>query len=235
MTICHATSSESNPYVAESPNIGNNGDLKGGHLNHTGPVYPAADWGDIIPPYAYEDEKGQLQVFPGYNWGPEGQAIHQTGCNVPSPPDPPGPKPVTPTLQCVDAVGGGTFVAHLGYVNPNATTVEPPGGLNKFSPGDPDRGQPKAFAPGSRRGRLPGHVGRERAHVVADRERSDSFSRHARTRCAGGSITVFKRLTPEADPGLFDLKIDGQIRGDGAGVSTVARRARSPSASAVTP
>src|SRR6476660_1269979 len=68
--ICHATSAEKNPYVANEPAIANNGDLNGGHLNHTGPVFPAADWGDIIPPYEYVDDKGVTQIFPGYNWTP---------------------------------------------------------------------------------------------------------------------------------------------------------------------
>ena len=43
--ICHATSSETNPYVSETPAIANNGDLQGGHLNHEGPVFPGAEWG----------------------------------------------------------------------------------------------------------------------------------------------------------------------------------------------
>src|SRR4029077_1648702 len=80
--ICHATSSESNPYVSEEPAIANNGDLKGGHLNHTGPVFPTEDWGDIIPPYTYVDANGQTRSFPGYNWSPEGQAIWQNDCKA---------------------------------------------------------------------------------------------------------------------------------------------------------
>ena len=77
--ICHATDSETNPYNTEEPTIGNNGDLEGGHLNHTGPVFVnktvTPDWGDIIPPYEYIDEHGDTRTFPGYNWSPEGQAI----------------------------------------------------------------------------------------------------------------------------------------------------------------
>ena len=116
--ICHATSSHSNPYVSEEPAIANNGDLNGGHLNYTGPVYPADGWGDIIPPYQYVDENGVLQTFPGYNWG-EGQAIYENGCDLPAPPE---PEPVTPVLECVEAAEGG-FLAHFGYANPNATTI----------------------------------------------------------------------------------------------------------------
>ena len=92
--ICHATSSESNPYVSNEPAIGNNGDVQGGHLNHTGPVFPAENWGDIIPPYVYVDSDGGEQTFPGYNWSPEGQAVWQNACR-------PGALPLVPTLQCV--------------------------------------------------------------------------------------------------------------------------------------
>ena len=142
--ICHATSAHSNPYVSEEPAIANNGDLSGGHLNHTGPVYPADGWGDIIPPYQYVDENGVLQTFPGYNWG-EGQAIYENGCDLPAPPE---PEPVTPVLECVEAADGG-FLAHFGYANPNATTIEPPSSQNYFSPGAADRGQPSVVRPGS--------------------------------------------------------------------------------------
>jgi hypothetical protein len=34
--ICHATSAEKNPYEENEPAIANNGDLQGGHLDHTG-------------------------------------------------------------------------------------------------------------------------------------------------------------------------------------------------------
>ena len=53
-----------------------------------------------------------------------------------------------PILECVEELDGGGFLAHLGYDNPNATTIEPPGDQNKFSPGPPNRGQPTAFAAG---------------------------------------------------------------------------------------
>ena len=62
--ICHATSSHSNPYNSIEPAIANNDDLKGGHLDHTGPIYPAEGWGDIIPPYEYRDAQDQEQTFP---------------------------------------------------------------------------------------------------------------------------------------------------------------------------
>lgn len=87
--ICHATDSSSNPYVTQSPNIQNDGSLTGGHLNHTGPVYPNADWGDIIPPYTH----GTF-VYAGMNWTVDGQAIWKNGCNIPGAPTPsPSPSP----------------------------------------------------------------------------------------------------------------------------------------------
>ena len=62
--ICHATSAETNPYIENEPAIANNGDLNGGHLDHKGSVFPAADWGDIIPPYDYVDDKGVTRDLP---------------------------------------------------------------------------------------------------------------------------------------------------------------------------
>ena len=128
--ICHATSAEKNPYVSEEPAIANNGDLEGGHLDHTGPVFPAADWGDIIPPYDYVDADGVAQIFPGYNWTPNGQAIWQNGCEA-------ALKVLVPMLECVDPGPGGGFLAHFGYQNPNPDDVVAPF-ENTFTP-DPGR------------------------------------------------------------------------------------------------
>lgn len=118
--ICHATSSQKNPYSSIEVAIANNGDLQGGHLNHKGPVYPTAGWGDIIPPYEYVDAQGQTQAFPGYNWSPEGQAILQNGCA------PRQEEPLRPTVTCVESRTGGGFLAHFGYENPNPSPVSDP-------------------------------------------------------------------------------------------------------------
>jgi len=85
-TICHATNSDTNPYVVNTPN--KNGDVSG-HADHTGPIWDATlkaahiSWGDIIPPFAYNDH-GDAALFPGLNWSTEGQAIFNNGCVVPT-------------------------------------------------------------------------------------------------------------------------------------------------------
>lgn len=210
--ICHATSSQTNPYNSLEPAIANNGDLNGGHLGHTGPVYPAANWGDIIPPYTYLDSNGNVQTFPGYNWSESGQAIYQNGCE---PPAPPQPSPVQPVLECVEALDGGQYLAHYGYANPNATTVEPPAEQNRFSPDPPNRGQPQAFASGRVADAFQVQwSGGTLTWTLTGNELTVSSGS---PRC-GGSITVMKKLVPADDPGRFSLTIDGQVAGGAAAV-----------------
>lgn len=85
VTICHATSSDSNPYVVNSPN--KNGNVSG-HADHTGPVWNPSlkaahtDWGDIIPPFDY-NEQDQVKHFAGLNWDANGQAWYENSCVVP--------------------------------------------------------------------------------------------------------------------------------------------------------
>lgn len=87
--ICHATNSNSNPYVSESPNINATG-LHGGHIGHTGPIWnpglkaAGIAWGDIIPPFTYTNTSGKVVNFPGQNWTAEGQAILNNGCGIPT-------------------------------------------------------------------------------------------------------------------------------------------------------
>ncbi|MFC1710506.1 hypothetical protein ACFL0F_02515, partial [Patescibacteria group bacterium] len=81
VTICHATSSHSNPYIENQPS--KSGDVSG-HDNHNGPIwYPGitVTWGDIIPPFDYDGGS-----YPGKNWTIEGQAIWNNGCNIPGQP-----------------------------------------------------------------------------------------------------------------------------------------------------
>ena len=94
VSICHATNSETNPYIAESPAINSNGafagQLSGGHNLHTGPIWSPGDkaagitWGDIIPAYDYAPTSFH---FDGLNV-PAGQAILDNGCKIPVTPGP---------------------------------------------------------------------------------------------------------------------------------------------------
>ena len=139
VTICHATSSEQNPYVQIQ--VDDDSIVREGHGEHPG---------DIIPPFNYVEDD-VTKEYPGKNWGAESEAIWLKGCEVP-----PTPQPIQPSVNCVD-VNGKTFKAVFGYTNPNAgaVTIEV-GTENKFDSGSVF-GQPTTFLPGteSRRSRLP--------------------------------------------------------------------------------
>ena len=78
VTICHATGSETNPYVTITVSVNS---LKNGHSGHTGPVwFPGAKargvtWGDIIPPNSV--------LTSGQNWTKDGKAICLNRCQPP--------------------------------------------------------------------------------------------------------------------------------------------------------
>ena len=119
ITICHATSSNSNPYDTQSPNIQNDGSLAGGHLNHTGPLYPSANWGDIIPPY----NSGSFH-YAGMNWTSAGQAIYGNDCNVVTPTPTPTHSPTaTPTPTKTPSATPTPTSAPT--ATPTPTTVQP--------------------------------------------------------------------------------------------------------------
>jgi len=92
-TICHATNSESNPYVQITVNESAvDGFGKNDHTHHTGPIWAAGDkaagvvWGDIIPPTPGAPG--------GLNWD-KGEAILDDGCDVGQPP----PEGVAPDMS----------------------------------------------------------------------------------------------------------------------------------------
>lgn len=69
VTICHATSSTSNPYTVNNINTSSvdepGNKYLNGHGNHTGPVYSegmSSGWGDIIQPFSNPDSGTD---FPG--------------------------------------------------------------------------------------------------------------------------------------------------------------------------
>ena len=105
-TICHATHSETNPYVQITVDYAAiDGEKNNDHSHHLGPVWysgakaDGVDWGDIIPP-----TEG---VNPGQNWE-DGEAIWLNDCQVPEP-------------QVVEPPGGGGVL-------PGNPTPTPPGG-----------------------------------------------------------------------------------------------------------
>ena len=213
IVICHRDSNPEQPYGPGSQSVSVNSILGGnGHAGHTGPVYPEkgpdGKWGDIIPPFEYDG-----QVFEGLNWDEKGQAIHQNNCGVPHPPD---PKPITPILECVEALGDGKFLAHFNASNPNTTTVEPTGDQNCFH-ARPNRtvASSTRFAPGE----VPNaaHAEFTGGTLTWSLTGKDAVASSDSTRCRG-SITVVKELVPADDRGRFNLEIDGVVAGGGAAV-----------------
>lgn len=83
ITICHATDSNTNPYVVITVDVAST--RFAGHEGHNGPVWNPSlkanhiKWGDIIPPTSND---GTRQVTPK-NWG-VGQNILENGCKIPS-------------------------------------------------------------------------------------------------------------------------------------------------------
>jgi hypothetical protein len=96
--ICHATDADNNPYVINEPAA--NGDVSG-HADHTGPIwFPGIEgkWGDIIPPFFWEDPDG-VHFFEGLNWDAFGQLIFENDCQIPP------PEPVVTATPGVCSVG----------------------------------------------------------------------------------------------------------------------------------
>jgi hypothetical protein len=92
ITICHATGSNTNPYVTHNP--AKDGDVSG-HADHTGPIWfdgITVAWGDIIPPFTFDGGS-----FPGLNWDAYGQATYNAGCVPTLPPTTLAPQVVTTT------------------------------------------------------------------------------------------------------------------------------------------
>jgi len=116
ITICHATNANNNPYVVNTPNADGN---VSGHDGHDGPIWPQTnahgDWGDIIPPFSYNDNNQTLQ-YPGKNWDATGQAIWNNGCVAPVAVNPTS----TPTPTPTPTTGGG------GQNNPTSTPTSTP-------------------------------------------------------------------------------------------------------------
>ncbi len=209
--ICHATQSEGHPYVRMFPDV--DGILTGG----AGQAGHDSHDRDIIPPFEYDPRPGESGSYPGKNWDAKGRQIWAFDC------DPSAVRDVTPTLECVEDRPNGLF-AHFGYRNSetSAVTIEIGRG-NLFAPGPANRGQPITFEPGTH-GITPVPFSGSLDWLLAGRSVTASS---ASPRCEA-SIRIDKTLTPESDPGRFDLLLNGQVLAThvGNGGSTNARNIR---------
>jgi hypothetical protein len=134
VTICHATSSVTDPYqqitVNENSIVKPNGTPKG-HGAHTGPVYPEPGWGDIIPSFPYTNDHGGTSIYPGLHWDSDGQAVWNGGCLV-VPTEPP-PEPITTTTEpevTTTTSGSGSTTT---TTNAGSTTTQPGGSTTTTS------------------------------------------------------------------------------------------------------
>lgn len=90
VTLCHATSSRTNPYGPKAITVDADSVIKQGHGGHTGNIFDPSDatqenWGDIIPAFDYIDKDGKTQSYPGMNL-PAGQAWLDNNCQKPGTP-----------------------------------------------------------------------------------------------------------------------------------------------------
>ncbi|MDQ0895356.1 DUF7927 domain-containing protein [Agromyces ramosus] len=86
VAICHATSSESNPYVSISPSVRSIIDPNGDPEDPTDPSHAHSehqDFGDIIPAFDYFDKEGVEHHFPGLNL--HLLPIFENDCDLPEP------------------------------------------------------------------------------------------------------------------------------------------------------
>ena len=143
----------------ESPRAGEVYNLGGGKANSTSILEAfkiVEKFSGKAQIYTYVDQNGDTQVFPGYNWSADGQAIWQNDCNaVPEPVT----EPLTPTLQCVEGLSGGGFLAHFGYENPNSAAVEGRGRDGRGGFGREDRADGGARLAAGTRGEAGGRGG----------------------------------------------------------------------------
>jgi large repetitive protein len=105
VTLCHATNSNTNPYVevtVDQSAVYNNGVVPNGHGTHTGPIWDPTlkaqhkDWGDIIPAFGN---------YPGLNV-PGGQTILDNHCKLAS-------GSLTVTKSVIGDAGTATFTVEV--------------------------------------------------------------------------------------------------------------------------
>jgi hypothetical protein len=116
VSYCHRTASVVNPYNLESTAV--DSIVKQGHGSHTGPVFPEVGpdgkWGDIIPPFDYDNG---TKHFPGLNW-PAGASVIAAGCAFHETIEPPPEETTTTTVAATST----TTPATTTTVAPTTTT-----------------------------------------------------------------------------------------------------------------
>jgi hypothetical protein len=119
VTICHATGSQTNPFVVISPAAEG---VVEGHYAHQ-------DQRDIIPPFTF-DEKN----YPGQNWDSEGKAVYDHGCTAPDMPATPGTPAGSAGSTVTTAAGAhaptSTSAAGTSVNSPAATYTAPSGSVH---------------------------------------------------------------------------------------------------------
>jgi hypothetical protein len=149
VTICHATSAVNDPYnqtTVSANSIVNPGGEPSGHGTHTGPIYPTPGWGDIIPPFDYNNDQGGSSHYPGLGWGSDGQAIWDAGCLIVFEPIMPPEETTTTTLppSTTSSRPGSTTSSH-----PGASTTTRPGASTTTTEPEPPIGTTPTTAPPS--------------------------------------------------------------------------------------
>ena len=111
VTICHATTSVTNPWAQRDETIAPSGSgVLSGHLDHTGPVAATKaglqalkdqhiQWGDIVPPFVWDGVTYSL------NWSEIGQAIWANECK-------PLKAAITVTKSCPRAAAVGQEITY---------------------------------------------------------------------------------------------------------------------------
>lgn len=99
ISICHRDNNVKKPYGPSRIEVDDSSIFKkNGHDSHQGPIATSEEvaqalkdekikWGDIIPPFEYEDD-GQTMQYPGLNWTEVGQAMWENGCQFVEPEEP---------------------------------------------------------------------------------------------------------------------------------------------------
>jgi len=129
ITICHATASNTNPYVTQTPNVSSIVNGLGGHGSS------GVNVDDIIPPFDYT-QNGVVKHYPGNHWDAGGQLIWNLGCKLPG--APPAPSYTEAVCTAAGQATGAAVVIPTGvtgiqyYVNgvpaaQGATISETPG------------------------------------------------------------------------------------------------------------